>query len=231
MAWRLAKSLEVLTAEIKAKAPRTTVYNIGDPDHQARSSDHNPNDAGVVCAIDVMPGGGLDLGEVAEDVRQRRHPAGKYVIYQDRIASASRGWEWRDHAGEYHEHVHVSVGVGPDGESTGPYDNTEPWLGDDMNADQSRKLDNVERILTTWSDGRKPFGIKFTPADPGRELPNPFVGLDGKVQALADRPATQPAPVDQAMVDAAVERALTKPEILAAIGKAMVDATRAEYND
>lgn len=148
MAWRLAKSLVVLTAEIKAKAPRTTVYNIGDPAHAARASDHNPNDAGVVCAIDVMPGGGLDLAEFAEDVRERRHPAGKYVIYQDRIASASRNWEWRDHTGEYHTHVHVSVGVGPDGQSTGPYDNTDPWLtgGDDMFCKYGDRGEAVKRL-------------------------------------------------------------------------------------
>jgi hypothetical protein len=142
---RLAASLSVLRAEILTESPETIVYWIGDPDHQARDSDHNPNDAGVVCAIDVMPGHGLDLAALAEAVRRRRQPAGKYVIYQDRIASASRGWEWRDHTGEYHEHVHVSVGVGPDGDSTGPYDDTSPWgIGDDMSITD----EDVARIAT-----------------------------------------------------------------------------------
>lgn len=57
-------------------------------------------------------------------------------------------------------------------------------MEDDMTPDQSRKLDNVERILTTWSDGRKPFGIKFTPSDPGRELPNPFLAIEALDAAI-----------------------------------------------
>jgi hypothetical protein len=218
MAWRLAGSLEVLRSEIKTKAPRTTVYTIGDPDHQARSSDHNPNAAGVVCAIDVMPGGGLDLAEFAEDVRRRRHPAGKYVIYQDRIASAGRDWVWRDHAGEYHEHVHVSVGVGPDGDSTGPYDNTEPWLGDDMTPEQDRLLRNVERILTTgWSE-RDAYDIQYKEGSAKLVLANPFVKLGKQLAELAARPQ---ADVDEAALAAALapllEQGASADEIAAAV--------------
>lgn len=127
MAWRRARSLVVLEQEIQEVAPGTTVWDIGDEDHQRRASDHNPNPAGVVCAIDVLGNAGLDLAHLAETVRTSGHPAGKYVIYRDRIASASRGWRWRSYGGAFHSHVHVSVGRGPDGQSTGPYDDQSPW--------------------------------------------------------------------------------------------------------
>src|SRR5690606_28428713 len=65
----------------------------------------------------------------AEQVRTSGHPAAKYVIYNRRIASKTHGWAWRPYHGSnpHTSHVHVSVGVGPDGRSTGPYDNTSPW--------------------------------------------------------------------------------------------------------
>jgi hypothetical protein len=149
MAWRLAKSLEVLRAEIKARYPQATIYTIGDPAHAARASDHNPNAAGVVCAIDVMQGNGVDLAALSEEIRARKHIAGKYLIYNRRIAKASEGWVWRAFSGDAHtDHIHVSVGVGPDGQSTGPYDNTDPWLtgGDDMFCKYGDRGEAVKRL-------------------------------------------------------------------------------------
>jgi hypothetical protein len=132
MAWRLARSLVVLRNEVRALHPGTTVWDIGDESHQGTASDHNPNPAGVVCATDTLRNAGLDLGWYAERVRQAGldgHPAPKYVIYNRRIASRSRDWTWRTYGGSnpHTSHVHVSVGNGPDGQSTGPYDDTSPW--------------------------------------------------------------------------------------------------------
>lgn len=133
-AWRLARALEVLRAEIDAIAPgrsRASDGTIGDAAHRNRASDHNPNPAGVVCAIDIThdPAHGADMARIAEQIRTRRHPALKYVIFDRRIASASSGWAWRTYTGRdpHDRHMHVSVGVGPDGRSTGPYDDTSPW--------------------------------------------------------------------------------------------------------
>lgn len=132
--WRLARSLEVLRAEINAIAPgrsKASDGTIGDSRHQAGASDHNPNSAGVVCAADFThdPGHGADMTRIAEHIRTHRHPALKYVIFDRRIASASSGWAWRTYTGSnpHTKHMHVSVGVGPDGRSTGPYDDTSPW--------------------------------------------------------------------------------------------------------
>jgi hypothetical protein len=132
MAWRVARSLDVLTAEVRRLHPGTTVWTIGDAAHRASASDHNPNAADVVCAGDFLPDRGLDLAWFAERVRLAGvagHPAPKYVIFNRRIASRSQGWRWRTYTGinPHTGHGHVSVGDGPDGRSTGPYDDTSPW--------------------------------------------------------------------------------------------------------
>jgi hypothetical protein len=127
----LAESLVVLRAEVRARHPGTTVWTIADEAH-GTNTDHFPNAAGVVCASDTLADAGLDLAWYAEQVRRAGiagHPAPKYIIYNKRIASRSGGWIWRPYGGDnpHTGHVHVSVGVGPDGSSTGPYDDTSPW--------------------------------------------------------------------------------------------------------
>lgn len=141
MGWRLAGALQVLRAECNAAAPgrsKAADGTIGDSAHAASRSDHNPNQAGVVCALDVThdPDNGADCHVWAEQVRSSGHPAFKYVIFAGRIASRSRGGEWRPYTGSnpHRSHMHVSVGEGGDGRSTGPVDDTSAWgiinLGD-----------------------------------------------------------------------------------------------------
>ena len=128
MGWRLARSLEVLRDEIRAVHPGTTVWTIGDAAHVV--SDHRPNAAGVVCAVDVLGDRGLDLAAFAEHLRKANHRAVKYVIFNRRIWSKalnSQGWRPYHGSNPHTTHVHVSVGVGPDGRSTGPYDDESPW--------------------------------------------------------------------------------------------------------
>lgn len=129
MSWRRAYSLVILGNEIHSISPQTTIYDIGDSAHQAEASDHNPNSAGVVCAIDVMAGYGLDLEALANSIRLSSHPDLKYVIYNRRIASRKYGFEWRAYPGSnpHTDHIHVSVGVGSDGKSVPPYDDTNSW--------------------------------------------------------------------------------------------------------
>lgn len=143
MAWRVAKSLDVLLAEIDEVAPNRSKASdgtIGDDAHRGTDSDHNENDAGVVCAEDFThdPGDGADMNEISEHLRKRNHPAVKYVIWNRRIWSKARNSEgWREYHGSnpHDKHMHVSVGVGSDGHSTGPYDNTSPWGIADLDTD------------------------------------------------------------------------------------------------
>ncbi len=135
MAWRLAKSLTALREEMNTVAPdRSTASDgtIGDKAHQGSPSDHNPNSAGVVCAIDFThdPGNGADMHAFAEHLRRRPHRAVKYVIWNRRIWSKAKADEgWRSYSGSnpHTVHMHVSVGVGPDGQSTGAYDASDSW--------------------------------------------------------------------------------------------------------
>lgn len=133
--WRVARSLEVLRAEVNALAPNRSKASdgtIGDRAHAESSSDHNPNKQGVVCALDLThdPGHGADMHVLAEAVRRSNHPALKYIIWDRHIWSVARASEgWRRYSGSnpHTRHMHVSVGRGPDGRSTGPYDDTSPW--------------------------------------------------------------------------------------------------------
>lgn len=126
MSWRLAQSLVVLRNEVWTISPGQVIGTIGDAAHASTWSDHNPNECcDVVCAADIMPGRGLDLDLVAARIVATDPPALKYVIWHDRIWFP--GYGWAPYSGEYHTHVHVSVGRGPDGRSSGPYDDTSPW--------------------------------------------------------------------------------------------------------
>jgi hypothetical protein len=150
---RLAVSVDNLGKEVHARSPRTVLYFYDDT--LRRDSDHDPNPAGVVCGIDIMQGYGLDLAALAEEIRARRHPAGKYVIYNRRIASASQDWKWRTYYGSnpHTDHIHVSVGVGPDGYSTGDYDNPAPWLEENMDLTAQNLKDISKAVWEQYNFG------------------------------------------------------------------------------
>lgn len=116
--WYLAPALVTLAEQIDAVWPGSgpTDGTIGDLSHQARRSDHNPNSAGAVTALDVdeviEDRGELLVSELVES-RDRRI---KYLIHEGRI--------WRSYdkpgipawtAGPYSgtnahlSHVHISV--------------------------------------------------------------------------------------------------------------------------
>lgn len=136
----------MLRAEINAVAPgRSTASDgsIGDAAHASSPSDHNPNAQNVVCARDFThdPGSGADMHRLSRTIVATAAPALKYVIWDRQIWSRSRSAEgWRRYSGSnpHTRHMHVSVGRGPDGQSSGPYDDTTPWgvapagTGDDV---------------------------------------------------------------------------------------------------
>lgn len=134
MAWRLARSLEVLRAEFNALAPdrsKASDGTKGDPAHAARASRHNPNNAGVVCALDIThdPDNGCDVHAIARRLVQNPHPDLEYVISNGQVARRTTGWVWSRYTGAnpHTLHAHFAVGRGPDSEPTGPYDDTSPW--------------------------------------------------------------------------------------------------------
>lgn len=132
MAWRLARSLETLRSQVDNAYPKRNKASdgtLGDSAHAGTASDHNPNGAGVVCALDLThdPGNGFDADKLAEAQRRNPHPDLKYMVWRGRIASRIHGWTWRPSSGHFN-HIHLSVGVGTDGRSRpGTYDNTTAW--------------------------------------------------------------------------------------------------------
>jgi hypothetical protein len=120
MAWRLAKSLEKLRSQANAAAPnrdKSADGTIGDAAHSSRTSDHNPNPAGVVCALDIThdPNDGLDSYKLAETLKASADERLKYIISNGRIWNPSVAAGWRKYTGKnpHSHHVHVSVKSGP----------------------------------------------------------------------------------------------------------------------
>lgn len=155
MSWRVAKSLEVLLAELDAAAPHRSKVSdgsIGDASHASRTSDHNPwvtfHGVGIVRARDFThdPAGGLDCNKLAAALvalMLAGHAAltsGAYVIWQRRIFSFDRRSEgWRPYSGSnpHDHHLHLSVATAATG-----FDTTRPWgvMEDDMNEQETRTL-------------------------------------------------------------------------------------------
>lgn len=151
--WRLAKSLVVLTSEIEYFYPDTTIWDIGDASHQSGYSDHNPNKCcDVVCAVDVKPDHGLDLPKFVHHLVTNPHPNLRYVIFNRKIYQRKYNFEARDYNGAnaHKEHVHVSVGNGPDGRSTRDYDSTASWKIDDLFDNQGGNM--AEHNIAEYGD-------------------------------------------------------------------------------
>jgi hypothetical protein len=193
MSWRLAYSLETLRDQVNAAYPgRSTASDgtIGDAAHAAVASDHNPNPPGVVCAFDIThdPASGCDTYALADRLLANRHPDLKYLISNRRIAGAWTNWQWTPYSGTadpHTNHVHVSVGVGNDGQSVQPYDDRVKWnveggnqdmlstdskfkiyrmgLLNDPNPDEAAgfdKMDDNTTVDNAWNNGGKDYKQK-----------------------------------------------------------------------
>jgi hypothetical protein len=132
MAWRLAKGLEHLRDQVNAKYParsKASDGSIGDTAHSARKSDHNPDSAGVVHAIDLThdPRNGFDSYKFAEHLLRTQDSRLSYVISNGKIGSGPRGPSpgiWRKYTGTnpHDHHVHVSIVAGSLADDTQDWD-------------------------------------------------------------------------------------------------------------
>lgn len=160
---RLANSLVRLRDQVNAAYPGRDKASdgwIGDAAHRASASDHNPNSAGVVCALDIDTdlGGGDNAHNLADRLRANRHPDLKYIISNRRICGAWTGWAWVTYFGSnpHTNHIHVSVGRGNDGSSMPPYDNTADWAIKGASAPRpSKSYEEVARevLRGEWGNG------------------------------------------------------------------------------
>lgn len=114
---RIAKSLDVLRTTFNRLYPNRSKLSdgwLGDSAHAARKSDHNPNSAGVVLALDIThdPKHGVDTYHIADLMKDIRDPRIDYVISNRRIFSSTVDpWTWRPYTGTnpHNKHMHVSV--------------------------------------------------------------------------------------------------------------------------
>lgn len=126
--WRVAKSLLKLRTQVNTFAPRrkkTHDGTIGDTAHQARKSDHNPDENGVVKAMDIThdPAGGCDCWVMTAALVKSRDPRIAYIIWNGRIWKSRTGkWETYRGANPHKAHFHLSVVANP-----ALYDSEAQW--------------------------------------------------------------------------------------------------------
>lgn len=189
----VAKSLLTLLDQVDAAFPGRAKGNdgtIGDENHQQTNSDHNRNPEGVICALDIThdPAHGFDAGVFAESLRLNRDQRIKYVIFNGRIFSSTVSpWIWRDRnkgPGDHNEHVHISVGRGPDGHSTNPelYDNTLPWAIDSLPLKPSAPAVALESGRGSWYSQ---YEGRYNWIDTGDEPGSAALGVPDDAQGLA----------------------------------------------
>lgn len=132
MSWRLARALEKLRSQVNDKWPnrgKGSDGSIGDVKHSSRASDHNPDPAGVVRAIDIThdPKAGFDSYAFADLILKKQDRRMKYVISNRRIGSGPAGPQpgvWRKYTGSnaHDHHCHISVVAGASGDATNEWD-------------------------------------------------------------------------------------------------------------
>ncbi|HMT09058.1 MAG TPA: peptidoglycan-binding domain-containing protein [Pyrinomonadaceae bacterium] len=132
MSWRLANSLVQLRKQINEAFPerdKSSDGSIGDRAHQGRPSDHNPNAAGVVTAIDVDRdfNDGHDGRELVSALIAARDPRIKYVIFERQISVTGDITKWKPYHGKnaHNHHVHISAAA-----DRNLYDDPSPWILD-----------------------------------------------------------------------------------------------------
>lgn len=167
------KGLDVLLDEIDSIAPGRDKGSdgwIGDPDHQTRTSDHNPEDSedadfpgnpdDQVDARDFThdPDSGADMRWISEQLRLSLDRRIKYVIFNRRIfssyATATRkAWEWGPYSGSnpHDHHMHVSV-------VDRYHDEIRPWGIDDMSAEAEQRIKDLHYATFTDSGKNRAIG-------------------------------------------------------------------------
>jgi len=118
---RLCKAGQQLRLQVDDSFPdrdRTSDGWIGDTRHSTRPSDHNPDAAGIVRAVDIdrdLSGKAkADLMPyLADQIRlcaRRGDKRISYIIFDGKIASVRSLWRWRPYKGinAHVKHCHVS---------------------------------------------------------------------------------------------------------------------------
>ena len=127
---KLCKAGQQLRLQVDDSFPdrdRTSDGWIGDTRHQARPSDHNPDEQGIVRAIDIdrdLSGKAKPdlMPDLADQIRlcAKSDKRISYIIFNGRIASSKKSWAWRPYDGinKHNHHCHVSFTKAGDTDSS-----------------------------------------------------------------------------------------------------------------
>jgi hypothetical protein len=130
--WRVAGSLRTFGDQIMDARGHTNSYvvdgTLGNLEHSNRTSDHNPDENGIVRALDFFEHEVRFVDEIGEALRTSKDPRLKYFIHDTRMFSSYPtsqfpAWTWRPYTGvNGHEtHGHLSV------VATNVADQTHEW--------------------------------------------------------------------------------------------------------
>jgi len=109
---------------------------VGDLRHASRPSDHNPDEQGIVRAIDIdrdlsgkakpdlMP----DLADQLRLCAKRGDNRISYIIFDGRIASSKKAWSWRPYNGVNKHNHHCHISFTKKGDADGSFFNV-PMIG------------------------------------------------------------------------------------------------------
>lgn len=162
--WRVARSLDVLLAQVNTQAPNRSKLSDGSiaDDLHSKSSDHYPKvitglgSTPVVLARDFThdPADGADMNVIAERLRRSKDPRIKYVIWNRRIFAGFAGpqpWVWRGYDGDnpHDKHLHASVVADARADNTSEWDiGEEDFMAAISDADQRALIWRVEAIAS-----------------------------------------------------------------------------------
>jgi hypothetical protein len=145
------------------------------------------------------PSSGPDIEYLASTILAHPQRDAKYIIWNRKIASKTQGWVTRAYTGidPHTSHIHVSVGVGPDGRSVQPYDDTDPWLtaapapgpttGEEDVLHLVKGDKSNEWWLTDWVTKRY-----INTADEAAQIIVSTLGNGGKIEQKNNGPVTYP---------------------------------------
>ena len=129
MSWRECKSLLKLRDQVNALWPnrdRSSDGTIGDMAHSQRVSDHNPNKAGVVTAMDIDAdlSPTENVGVLVAMLQASHDPRIKYLIWNAQITVKGDISQWKLYHGinAHRHHCHISVSADPQ-----LYDDDSEW--------------------------------------------------------------------------------------------------------
>lgn len=123
MKWYPVAGIPTMTAAVNKRWPDRDKKSdgvLGDPQHAARNSDHNPDSKGCVHAQDIdsdLRGSKHDVRWFADQLTAyaRMNRAGsvrfKNIVFQDQVASGTypdHYWTWRDGSYGHFSHIHIS---------------------------------------------------------------------------------------------------------------------------